>query len=75
MTKRPSTTISDYLIISDNQVIKKTQAGVEVLKLVKKDDKGFYVRGRFYDGEPSKIYLEDFENRLKVKKSNLQWGE
>ena len=68
--KRNPTTISEYIVLNENQIIRKTATGYDVIKAVKKDDKGYFIRGnRKILLEPTKIYLENFEERLKKLKA------
>lgn len=57
-------TITDYKIISKNQVIIKSPSGIEVLKKVKKNTKGYYVNGGYWYYS-SRLYLLNYESRLK----------
>ena len=57
-------TIFDYKIISKDQVIIKSPGGIEVLKKVKKNTKGYYVNGGYWY-YASRLYLANYESRIK----------
>ena len=52
----------EYKIISDEEVTILTPTKVRVMKKVKKDKNGYYVRGGYW--YPSyKLYLKDYEKK------------